>query len=180
MRQRTTYLLGALGAALVLYVLSRTKAGAGVAVDAVGFVTVTAQRIFSWAPPGAAKPYLPAIDAAERAQGLPRNLLARMAYQESRFRPDIISGQTKSSAGAIGILQIIPKWHPGVDPYDALDSIDYAARFVRRLFNRFGDWKLALAAYNWGEGNVSKFAADRWPAETVKYVREITRDVGIA
>src|SRR3990172_2707257 len=60
--------------------------------------------------------YLPALNAAEKKYGIPRDLLARQAFQESRFREDIISGRTISSAGALGLMQLVPKWHPGVDP----------------------------------------------------------------
>lgn len=150
------------------------------AADAVEFVTVTASRLFSWSPPARATPYLPAIEAAEKANGMPRNLLARMAYQESRFRADVISGDVVSPAGAVGILQIIPRWHPKVDARDPFASIDYAARFMRDLYNRFGDWKLALAAYNAGAGNVSKYGGVPPFDETQAYVRDISRDVGLA
>ena len=155
-------------------------------------VTVTAQRIgetvkaaLKWSPPAAAAPYLDALERATRAYGLPPLLLARVAYQESRFRPDIITGATKSSAGAEGIMQIVPRWHPGVDPLDPAAAIDYAAKYLRGLYDRFGSWSLALAAYNWGQGNQSKDLRDgvvgnEWPAETRAYVRDITTDVGVA
>ncbi len=55
---------------------------------------------------------------------LPKNLLARVAYQESHFRPSIINGTQKSSKGAVGIMQIIPKWHPNVDPTILMMPLD--------------------------------------------------------
>ncbi len=125
--------------------------------------------------------YLSALKRSESSNGLPNGLLVRMAYQESRFRPEIIFGG-ENSAGAIGILQIIPRWHPDVDPSNPYDSIDYAGGLMRRLFERFGQWDKALAAYNWGETNVSK----RWtgdyndlPMETKNYILEIGADVGV-
>lgn len=131
--------------------------------------------------------YATAIAAAEARHGLPEGLLHRQLYQESHFRTDIIAGDTKSPAGAIGIAQIIPRWHPGVNPYDPYASIDYAAQFMRRLYNRFGSWASALAAYNWGEGNVNKvlrehgsLRVDVLPTETRNYVAQITSDVGVA
>src|SRR5688572_16715209 len=94
--------------------------------------------------------YLPLLNAAERKYGIPRDLLARQAYQESRFRDDIVTGATRSSAGAIGIMQIIPRWHPSIDPGDAaaderaaLDpprAIDYAAKYLSSLQRQFGSW----------------------------------------
>lgn len=134
-----------------------------------------------WTPPKEAEIYLPAIDAASAEFDLPENLLARVAYQESRFRPDIIEGETVSSAGAMGIMQIVPKWHPDVDPLDPFESIQYAAKYLRTLYNRFGNWKQALAAYNYGQGNVSKRPKfTQWPLETRNYVTEIGGDIGLA
>jgi len=139
----------------------------------------------AWAPPTAAAGYLPAIRTAELAQRLPANLLARLLYQESRFRPEIISGAVVSSAGAVGIAQIVPKWHPGVNARDPFASITYAARYLADLRRRFGSWDKALAAYNWGMGNLASVVTSaewlaRAPAETRRYVEEILRDVPAA
>lgn len=123
--------------------------------------------------------YRPAIEAAEREHGLPPGLLARLLYQESRYRTDIITGETKSPAGALGIAQFMPATarEMGINPLDPFQSIDGAARYLRRLHNNFKDWKLALAAYNFGWGNVQRGKV--WPAETVAYVRDIGGDVGL-
>lgn len=139
----------------------------------------------NWRPPQKAEQYLGEIAEAERTHGLPRDLLARQLYQESRYRADIITGQVKSPAGALGIAQIIPKWHPTVDPLDPVASIHYAARYMKQLYDQFGTWRLALAAYNWGPGNLKKSLQrhggarlDQWPAETQNYVTEILGDLG--
>lgn len=133
-----------------------------------------------WTPPETANPYLGEINKAERANGLPRDLLARLLYQESRYRQDIISGSTVSSANAQGIAQIVPKWHPDVNPLDPIASIHYAARYLKSLRDQFGSYRLALAAYNWGPGNVRKHAGDfsKWPKETQDYVTQILGDLG--
>lgn len=135
-----------------------------------------------WQPPERAAPYLAVIRETENGQGLPYNLLARLLWQESRYREDIISGQVVSSAGAVGIAQIVPRWHPDVDPLDPVASIRYAGRYLRALFGQFGSWDQALAAYNWGPGNLSKVRhLDDWlaraPLETRNYVNQITGDV---
>ena len=119
------------------------------------------------------KLYTPYLAASEHRNALPPELLVRVADQESSFRSDIITGQTKSSKGAIGIMQIVPRWHPGVDPYDPIDSINYAGRYLRQLKNTTGSWKRALAAYNWGIGNVTQYSENAWPVETQRYVRNI-------
>ena len=110
----------------------------------------------SWSMPERGQPYQAAFLAAEKKYNLPHNLLARVSWQESRFRDDIINGDTQSSAGAVGIMQIVPRWHPDVDPFNPWDSIDYAGGYLKSLYKRFGDYPKALAAYNWGQGNLAK------------------------
>lgn len=144
------------------------------AADLVEQIGTTVQRAFT--PPPTAAPYLDTIKAAEAQQGLPAGLLARVLYQESRFRPDVIHGGP-NSAGAVGIAQIVPKWHPGVDATDPYASIQYAAGYLKDLYNQFGSWTLALAAYNWGPGNVSKYGLSKAPTETRNYVAQISADV---
>jgi len=121
--------------------------------------------------------WLPTLRAAEDANGIPRDLLTRLAYQESHFRPDIISGETVSGEGAVGIMQIVPRFHPGVDPRDPVASIKYAAKILRGWRNQFGSWSLALAAYNAGPGNVAKYKGIPPFKETRTYVADIIGDV---
>lgn len=130
--------------------------------------------------PNAAK-YIPAIHTAEDAYDIPRDLLARLIYQESRWREDVISGTKTSSAGAVGIAQIVPRWHPDVNPLDPFAAIEYAGRYLSQLRKQFGTWKLALAAYNWGPGNLSKNynLPGTWPQETLDYISQITQDVPV-
>lgn len=133
--------------------------------------------------PGRGGPYRDAIAAAELRNGIPPLMLARQLWQESRFRPDIISCKTGSSAGAQGIAQIIPRWNPGVNPCDPMAAIDYAARKMAGLYRMFGTWERALQAYNWGEGNLSNYLAGKistMPAETRNYSAEILADVDTA
>jgi soluble lytic murein transglycosylase-like protein len=74
-------------------------------------------------------------------------------------------------------MQIIPKFHPGADALNPAAAIDYAGHYLRRLYERFGSWELALAAYNWGEGNIARNAGNpaAWPKETRDYVANITQ-----
>ncbi len=155
-------------------------------VDTVdeGFFMVSGYSLRNWETV-AARPenaaYVTALHRAESANSIPRGMLVRLAYQESRFRPDIISGATISSAGAIGIMQIVPRWHPDVDPYDPFASIAYAGRYLARLYRKFGNWEHALQAYNWGEGNLAKYLAGTitsLPLETRNYSSQILADLG--
>lgn len=132
-----------------------------------------------WKKRAADSGFLGALNAAELANGIPQDLLVRLAYQESRFRPDIINGPP-NSAGAQGLMQIVPKYHPGVNPSDPLASIAYAAKFLRQLYNQFGSWSLALAAYNAGPGNVQKYGGIPPFTETQNYVAQIIGDVNAA
>lgn len=135
-----------------------------------------------WTPPAAAAPYLWDIAQAEIRYGLPNNLLARLLYQESRFRQDIITGRTKSPVGALGIAQFMPATarEMGIDPLNPAQAIDAAGRYLQRLHGRFGSWDKALAAYNWGQGNVARRGLDRAPAETRNYFSLILADLGLA
>jgi soluble lytic murein transglycosylase-like protein len=115
--------------------------------------------------------YIPYFKAAESKYGIPAGLLARMAYQESRFRQDIITGAVKSGADARGIMQIIPRWHPGVNPLNPPEAIDYAGKFVSDLYRKYKRWDYAVMAYNWGAGNMDKWIKGQrtLPVETKNY-----------
>lgn len=140
----------------------------------------------SWMPPAAALPYLAAIRAAEKANGLPSDLLTRVLDQESKFRADIIEGRTSSRVGAKGIAQVMAATaaNPGygvpalANRLDPWASIAWAAQYLAALRKRFGNWSQALAAYNFGPGNV--IAGATWPTETRNYVASITRDIPVA
>lgn len=132
--------------------------------------------------PEASEPYRAVIIESENKQGIPRGLLARLLWQESRFKPN-----AENPSGAIGIAQIIPRWHPQVGEAGARDpfrAIPYAAQYLRENYNKFGTWPLALAAYNWGPGSVSAALTNQlpvyeWPRETQNYMAEISADAGV-
>lgn len=132
-----------------------------------------------WALPSKGTKYAALFQSAEYANGLPPRLLARMAQQESDFNPD-----ATNPSGAQGIMQIIPRYHPGVDPFNPLEAIPYAGNYMRQNFNRFGSWAKSLAAYNFGPTAVSRIENKyNWllltPDETQKYVTRILGDLGI-
>lgn len=153
-------------AAIGVFIMSRTKTGQSIVQAAIDY----GSQVFSGEGPYAAQ-----IEAAETSQGIPPRLLASLLYQESRFRPDIINGTTRSRVGALGIAQFMPatarEWlgseQAALNPSIAIPG---AARYLRWLYERHGSWRLAVAAYNYGTGNVAKKTEDQWPAETQHYV----------
>lgn len=136
--------------------------------------------MINWKTANDAAKWIPALNAAETKYGIPPNLLARQAFQESSFLPEVISGHEESSAGCRGILQLNPKYFPyaGRNTYD---DIDTGAQFMLSLYARFKDWQLALAAYNWGPGAVHHWieCGGHLPIETSKYVTQICADVPV-
>jgi soluble lytic murein transglycosylase len=116
-------------------------------------------------------------------------LLAAVIYRESKFDSD-----ARSSSGAIGLMQLLPDTAKGIavhtggsrfqvsDLYDPEINVRYGAFYLRRLLRKYGDEKLALAAYNAGQANVDEWLASgggiRFP-ETRQYVDEVleARDV---
>jgi soluble lytic murein transglycosylase-like protein len=86
---------------------------------------------------------------------LPPNLLKRQAWTESRFKPDAVS-----PAGARGLMQFMPatwaEWGRGYPISDPKAQISAAGAYMAYLYRQTGSWALALAAYNWGIGNVTR------------------------
>lgn len=123
--------------------------------------------------------YIRKCAEVEAANGLPAGMLSRLAWQECRFRADIIEGRKVSSAGAKGMFQLMPIHWKYVDPLDWPAAAEYAGEMMARLYRRFGSWQLALAAYNWGEGNVSSKGIAAAPTETVNYYTQILADIGM-
>lgn len=108
-----------------------------------------------------------ARSVAERA-GIDPDVFLRQINQESGFNPSARSG-----AGAVGIAQIVPEYHPGVDPTDPMASLVYAANWMRDLYRQYGNWRDALAHYNGGGGAVAALHAGRPYGETVQYLNSI-------
>jgi soluble lytic murein transglycosylase-like protein len=131
--------------------------------------------------------WVPVINQVELALDLPKNLLARMAFQESSFRADIIDGTHCSPAGALGILQLEPEYFPSANvpiPFsdDSVKTqIIRSGQYLLSLYRRFNSWPDALEAYNWGPGNEDKYLDHRaiMPTETSDYVKEVTADVPV-
>jgi len=97
--------------------------------------------------------YEPTARNAAFQAGIDPDLFVRQIQQESGFDPDAYN----RASGATGIGQIIARFHPDVDPHDPVASLYYAARWMASLRRQFGSYRKALAAYNWGPGNVGGY-----------------------
>jgi len=152
----------------------------------VPFYSAWLERVQHRAPPAAATEYMPRLRAAFVAEGVPPEL-AWLAEAESSFNP-----QAQSPAGAKGLFQLKADTAKGLGlstflPDDRTNpdlSARAAARQLRMLGRKFGSWPLAIAAYNAGEGRVSRamaahhattFAqvASALPGETRMYVPKV-------
>ena len=94
---------------------------------------------------------------------VPKELVFAVIKVESNFESDAVS-----SVGAIGLMQMLPDTYSwlaskngdSTNPkmlYDPDTSIRYGTYYLQYLYSKFGSWEKALIAYNWGEGNFSRF-----------------------
>jgi soluble lytic murein transglycosylase-like protein len=102
--------------------------------------------------------------------------------------------KAKSEVGALGLMQLMPGTAKelGVDPLDPVKNIDGGTRYYNQMKKQFPDMKVALAAYNWGPGNMAKAVAKvekkgqkpTWqnilkynsvPTETEEYVKRVIK-----
>jgi hypothetical protein len=119
------------------------------------------------------------IETAARAHDLPPEFLARVIWQESRFRPDTVGPRRRHGQSAQGIAQFMPSTavEKGLlDPFDPMQALPKAAQFLRELKDQFGNLGLAAAAYNAGSSRVRAWLAGMrgLPDETRKYVAAVT------
>jgi membrane-bound lytic murein transglycosylase D len=144
------------------------------------------KRLKQRPPPPLAKTYVPKLKEIFTAEKLPPELVW-VAEVESSFDPKALS-----PAGAAGIFQLMPatakslelSLFPRDERYQAEKNARASAKYFRRLYLRFGNWPLALAAYNAGETRVDKLLKQKkaksfdgiacyLPAETQMYVPRI-------
>ncbi len=114
--------------------------------------------------------YLEAAKDAARRHGVPEDLFLRLVQKESGWNPNAVSHK-----GATGLAQLMPATarRLGVNATDPNDNLDGGARYLRMMYDRFGDWRLALAAYNAGPEAVDKHGGVPPYAETKGYVLAI-------
>jgi hypothetical protein len=114
--------------------------------------------------------FRPAADTIARQNGIPPALFRSMINQESGFNQG-----ARSPVGAIGLGQLMPATaaHLGVNPYNPIQNLHGAAKYLASAFRSFKSWPLALAAYNAGFGAVHKYGGIPPYQETQNYVKNI-------
>lgn len=117
------------------------------------------------------------FEEVSKEYGVNVNLLKAVAQAESGF-----DSQAVSSAGAMGIMQLMPATAESLgveDPYDARQNITGGAKMLGYLLADYnGDVTLALAAYNAGSGAVRKYGGVPPYSETENYIRKINDILG--
>jgi soluble lytic murein transglycosylase len=112
-------------------------------------------------------------------------LLAAVIYQESKF-----DATARSKSGAVGLMQLRPDTAKGIairtggsafrveDLTNPEINVRYGCWYLRHLFEKYGDERLVLAAYNAGQGNVDRWRSESKEiqfAETRAYVKRVER-----
>jgi len=144
--------------------------------------------------------YRAMIQRVMAEEGVPQDLIY-LAVAESGFNPRAIGPKTRSGGRAGGMWQFMPHdpsyglaFNSYVDErFDPEKSTRAYARYMKFIYDQLGDWYLAMAAYDWGAGNVQHAVqktgyADYWelykrnnlPGETKSYVPEILAAIIIA
>jgi soluble lytic murein transglycosylase-like protein len=115
--------------------------------------------------------YDPLILLASRRHGVPAALVKAVIAAESSFDPGAVSPK-----GAMGLMQLMPGTAKdlGVDePFHDEQNVHGGTRYLRWLFNRYGDWLRTVAAYNAGPEAVERYGGVPPYRETREYVQRV-------
>ena len=136
------------------------------------FTSEGAQPIRPPAASSAATPaeVIAAIQESAQRHAVSATVVEAVAWQESRYNQAAVSPK-----GARGVMQLMPATATtlGVDAADLKSNIDGGVAYLAQQMRRYGDLRLALAAYNAGPGAVDRYGDVPPYAETQTYVRTI-------
>ena len=123
----------------------------------------------------AGRPFAALIASAAVAYGVDERLVHAVIEAESNYQP-----RARSRTGAKGLMQLMPataRQYAVRDPYDPQANIEAGVRHLKDLLGRF-ELRLALAAYNAGEGAVRTYGGLPPFAETRNYVARVLQRAG--
>ena len=114
------------------------------------------------------------IERVSKAHGLDPALVRAVVKTESNYDPSAVS-----HAGAMGLMQLMPQTAEDLgvkNPHDPVENVIGGVKYLKGLLDRYsGNVKKALAAYNWGPGNLEKYGTKgNMPQETRNYLRIVT------
>lgn len=123
-------------------------------------------------------PLAPVVVEAARRVGVDPRIALGVATQESGVRQNRADGSPMtSSSGALGVMQLMPGTAKGlgVNPLNANENIRGGVQYLAQLYAKYKDWRLALAAYNSGPGNVDSALRHhtQLSPEVQKYVNDV-------
>jgi Transglycosylase SLT domain len=127
-----------------------------------------------------ASPYVQVAENDARKHGIDPNCFVRQINQESSFDPNNKGPYVCNADGcgnAEGIGQYMSYRHDNFNHWDPIASLDHAAGDMASLYNHYHNYRKALAAYDWGEGNLASALShgSSWeqylPPETKNYIR---------
>jgi len=122
----------------------------------------------------APRPFANLVDSIAERHEVDRDLVHSMIRVESNYNPLAVS-----SKGALGLMQLVPSTARrfGVsDSFDPVENVEGGVRYIKYLLNHYnGDHRLALAAYNAGEGTVERYGGVPPFPETRSYVFRVRK-----
>lgn len=116
----------------------------------------------------------PLITAEAARQGVPLAIAIGVAQRETGMchwdsRGNVVRGK----AGEIGVMQVMPSTAPGANLYDVQANIRVGISYLAQMYAQFGDWSLAVAAYNAGPGAVGRALNNGSPVPSAGYVADV-------
>lgn len=122
-------------------------------------------------PPGPVRTYDNLIERVAHSQGIPPAIVKAVIHAESAFDPYAVSHK-----GAMGLMQLMPATAQSLGvgrPFRVSQNISGGTRYLRMMYERFGNWPHALAAYNAGPTAVERYRGIPPYRETRQYVRRV-------
>lgn len=122
--------------------------------------------------------YKQMVIQASQQYGVPIHVLGNVMKMESNGDPN-----ATSKAGAMGLMQLMPSTFQGLggsgNPYDPQQNIALGTKYLSQLLSKYGNnEQMALAAYDWGPGNLSKRGLQNAPSETMSYLSKYGQLMG--